>query len=80
MSRMLGVTDREANWIVRLIFQGIRRRVGQLSDTWRIAAHAPGLLVGWILHELAYERSRTIDRKLRTLVQLKVAVMVGCPG
>ena len=80
MARIRGVSDRDAGWISRLIFRGVRRRVGRVSDTWRIAAHRPGLLLGWALHELAYERERTLDRRLRTLAQLKVAVLIGCPG
>ena len=80
MSRMKGLSDREASWVSRLIFQGIRRRVGQLAETWRIAAHAPGLLLGWALHELAFERAQGVERRLRTLAQLKAAVLIGCPG
>jgi alkylhydroperoxidase family enzyme len=77
---MAGVTDKEAGWIARLVFQGVRRRVGRVTDTFRIAAHAPGLLLGWALHELAFERASTVDRRLRTLAQLKTAVLIGCPG
>jgi hypothetical protein len=77
---MRGVSTREANWITRLIFRGIRRRVGRLSDTWPIAAHQPGLLLGWALHELSFERSRALPRRLRTLAQLKVAILIGCPA
>ncbi len=80
MPHMPGVTDPEASWIARLIFRAIRRRVGRLSDTWRIAAHAPGLLLGWALHEAALERARTVDHRLRTLAQLKTSVLIGCPG
>jgi hypothetical protein len=80
MARIPGVADREAGWLSRLIFRGIRRKVGRLGDTWRIAAHAPGLLLGWSLHELAFDRARGVDRKLRTLAQLKAAVLIGCPG
>ena len=80
MARMRGVSSKQANWITRLIFRGIRKRVGHVADTWPIAAHQPGLLLGWALHELTYERAHAIDRRLRTLVQLKVAVLVGCPG
>jgi hypothetical protein len=80
VSRLQGVPERTATWITRLLFRGIRRRVGRLADTWTIAAHQPGLLLGWALHELSYERARTVDRRLRTLAQLKVAVLVGCPG
>ena len=80
MSRLPGVGDREASWLTRLIYRGIRRRVGKLADTWKIAAYAPGLLLGWSLHELAFERSQSVDRRLRTLAQLKAAVLIGCPG
>lgn len=80
MARMTGVSDREASWIARLILRGIRQRVGHVADTWRIAAHRPGLLLGWALHEQSYERTRGLDRRLRTLAQLKVAVLIGCPG
>lgn len=80
MSRMKGVPEREAGWLSRSIFRGIRRRTGGVSDTWKIAAHRPGLLLGWALHELAYERSNRLDRRLRSLAQLKVAALVGCPA
>ena len=80
MARMAGLTDKEAGWIAKLVFRGVRRRVGKLTDTFRIAAHAPGLLLGWALHELAYERANKVDRRLRTLAQLKTAVLIGCPG
>jgi alkylhydroperoxidase family enzyme len=79
MARMRGLEDREAGWLARFVFRGVRRRVGQVSDAWRIAAHRPGLLFGWALHELAYERARGVDRRLRTLVQLKAAMLIGCP-
>ena len=80
MSRLAGVTDQEATWLSRLILRALRRRLGRLSDTWRIAAHAPGLLLGWVLHELMFDRARGVDRRLRTLAQLKTAAMIGCPG
>lgn len=80
MSRMPGVPEREASWLSRLVFRGIRRRAKHLADTWTIAAHQPGLLLGWALHELAYERANDLDRRLRRLAQLKVAALVGCPA
>ncbi len=80
MARMRGVSEREASWIARFVFRGIRSRGGHVSDTWKIAAHRPGLLLGWALHELSYERTNGLDRRLRTLAQLKVAALVGCPA
>ena len=77
MSRLPGVEEQKASWISRLIFRGIRKRVGTVSDTWKVAAHTPGLVLGWALHELVYDRSKQLDRRLRTLAQLKVAALVG---
>ena len=79
MARMQGLEDREASWLARFIFRAVRKRVGSVSDTWRIAARQPGLLFGWALHEYAYELANGLDRRLRTLAQLKVAALVGCP-
>ena len=80
MARMAGLTDREGGWIARFIFRAVRRRVGRVTDSFRIAAHAPGLLLGWSLHELAFERATAVERRLRTLAQLKTAALIGCPG
>jgi len=80
MARVPGVPEREASWLSRLIFRGVRRRTGHVAETWKIAAHRPGLLLGWALHELSYERTHDLDRRLRTLAQLKVAALVGCPA
>ena len=80
MSRLNGVPERDAGWIAKFIFRGIRRRVGRVSDTWKVAAHKPGLLLGWALHELSYDRASSLNRRLRTLAQLKVAALVGCPA
>ena len=80
MSRMPGVPEHEAGWLSRLIFRGIRSRTGRVAETFRIAAHQPGLLLGWMLHELSYERTHDLDRRLRSLAQLKVAALVGCPA
>ncbi len=80
MARLQGVPEREVNWFIRYFFRTVRRRMGHLSEAWTIAAHRPGLLVGWILHEAAYDRSQVLDRRLRTLAQLKVAALVGCPS
>ena len=62
----------------RLAWGGIRRRLGKVSDTWRIAAHAPWLLRGWGAFEMALDRSRHVDAQLKELAQIKTAVLVGC--
>ena len=46
MTRLPGVPEREASWLSRLVFRGVRKRTGSVADTWTLAAHQPGLLPG----------------------------------
>ena len=80
MARMQGLSDAESGWFARVFYWIMRRRSGKVGQTWRIAAHAPGLLAGWAFHEAFFDRRGQIERRLRTLIQIKVAMMVGCPG
>jgi hypothetical protein len=79
MARMKGIEEGRAGWMTRFIFASIRRHSGSLAETWRIVAHAPNVLRAWASTEYFLDRSRIVDMKLKKLVQLKVAVIVGCP-
>ena len=77
--RTKGVQDHEAGFITRLIFWRTKRRYGHVLLSTRIRAHDPKLLA---LAEVMgrYTSARgTLPPKLKELVQLKVAAMVGCP-
>jgi AhpD family alkylhydroperoxidase len=41
-------------------------------------AHAPGLLYGYAALELANERARSVPKKIKELVVLKAATLMGC--
>ncbi|MAE96844.1 MAG: hypothetical protein CL910_19520 [Deltaproteobacteria bacterium] len=79
MARIPGLRDDESGWFARFFYRAVRKRSGKVGDSWRIAAHAPGLLAGWGLHEFFYGRLGKVEPALRTLVQIKVAMLVGCP-
>jgi alkylhydroperoxidase family enzyme len=79
MARMQGITNERAGWLVRALFAGIRRKAGNVSETFRIAGHNPRVLLGWSLFEAAIDSERQLDAKLRKLAELKTAAMVGCP-
>lgn len=77
--RTTGVQDQQAGFWTRLIFRRAKRRYGHIPLSTRIRAFDPQLL-------RLCERMNTytvIDGvaspKLKELVQLKVAAMVGCP-
>ena len=78
MARMEGVGPARRSLITELLLWGIRRRLGRLSETWPIVAHRPGILRWWGAFEMALQRSRLVDEKLKTLAQLKVSALVGC--
>jgi hypothetical protein len=76
--RAKGVQDYEAGVFTKLIFWRAKRRYGHVPLSTRIRASDSKLLA---LAELMsrYTSARgTVPPKLKELVQLKVAAMVGC--
>jgi hypothetical protein len=77
--RAKGIQDHEAGVFTKFIFWLAKRRLGRVPLSTRIRANDPKLLA---LAELmgSYTSARgTVSPKLKELVQLKVAAMVGCP-
>jgi hypothetical protein len=77
--RTKGIQDHEAGLFTKVIFRGAKRRYGHVPLSTRIRANDWKLLA---LAELMgrYTAARgTCPPKLKELVQLKVAAMVGCP-
>ncbi len=78
-TRAKGVQDDEVGLLTKLIFWRVKRRYGHVPLSTRIRANDPKLLA------LAERMNRytfaagAASQKLTELVQLKVAVMVGCP-
>jgi hypothetical protein len=45
----------------------------------RVMAHHATLLGGYAGFEVALERARRVPAKLKDLVELRVATLIGCP-
>ncbi len=80
MARMKGVSDERAGGVVRFLFRGIRQKAGRVSDTFRIAAFNPRILIGWSAFEYALDGAEDLPPNLRKLAELKVSMLVGCPA
>ena len=78
MARIRGLSEREAGFVGRFAYRFSRRRLGRVAEPLRVTAHHPRLLLGYGAMELALDRSRSIDGRLKELAALKVAAMVGC--
>jgi hypothetical protein len=79
VSRTNGVQDHEAGFFTRLIFWRAKRRYGHVPLSTRIRANDPELLALAALMGRHTSRPGVVALKLKELVQLKVAAMVGCP-
>lgn len=80
MARIEGVTDAKASFISRALFWLARRKLGRVSEMWRIAACVPRIQLGRGIIELLLDSSKLVDRRLRWLGVIKTAMLVGCPA
>ena len=64
--------------LVRLAYWFAQRRVGRVPAPVGVMAHHPGVLTAVGAFELAFERAREVDPRLKELALVKVASLVGC--
>jgi AhpD family alkylhydroperoxidase len=69
---------RGAGLFVRLVYWIARRRFGRVPTPVGIVAHHPTILTALLGFELAFERARLVDVRLKELAVLKTASLVGC--
>lgn len=78
MARIQGVAPEKASLTSRILFGIAQRRLGRVSEMWRVVAHVPRLHFGRGMFELLLDRSRLVPHRLRRLVDVKVAMLIGC--
>src|SRR4051794_24607569 len=61
-----------------LLWVAKRQSGGKLPEPFAIQAHAPGLLRGYGVLELAFMRSRRAPENLKALAELKASAICGC--
>jgi hypothetical protein len=77
--RIEGLTARRAPWSALPIYGIWKRIFGKVLTPHAVLAHRPSLLWTLFLSSIALHLSRVVDRKLKILVSLRAAQMVGCP-
>ncbi len=77
-SRIAGVPENTRNPVVRATYRESRRRYGEVVDPLRVFAHHPKVMVGYSAFELASERSRLVDKRLKYLAEVRTAMISGC--
>jgi len=86
MTRIQPVQPSEAGPLTRAVLRIARRKTGQLAgrqtdqmiEPLEVFAHAPGLLIGYGMMELATERAGRVEHRLKELAQLKAAALTQC--
>jgi hypothetical protein len=83
MARIPGASSHQGG-LIRRLFAGIvysltQRRLGKIIMPIQVTAHHPKILWGYCQMEQSQMGSKLIDHKLKTLAELRVATLVGCP-
>ena len=78
MTRIVGVPEKDAGLLGRFAYRFSRRRFGKVPEPVRVTAHHCNVLLGTGAMELALDRSRLVDARLKKLAEMKVALVVGC--
>ncbi len=79
MERASGVSQTSAGWITRLVYRTLKKRIGRVPKTKALAAHDTETLLASTWMDKICRSTKTVPLSLKELVQLKVAVLVGCP-
>jgi hypothetical protein len=78
MARIEALENSKATVFSRVLFWVARRRMGRVSETWKITAHVPRVQLGRGIFELLLDRSHLVPYRLRRLADVKTAMLIGC--
>jgi hypothetical protein len=78
MARIEGVTDADASFMTKRVFKIAEKQTGKVADPLRVMARSSATMWGAGLFQMASDRAKTVDSKLKTLACLKAASLIGC--
>ncbi len=78
MARIDGISDEEASFMTKRVYAAAAAQTGAVPDPLRIMAKSSGTMWSAGLFEIAFGRAKSVPERLKTLVCLKTASMVGC--
>lgn len=79
LMRIAGVSESKTGLFNRLVFWMARRRLGKVADPLKALGHHGWVMFGNGMFEMASERARKVEGRLKELAQIKAATLVGCP-
>jgi len=79
MPRIDGVDARRAGLFTRVVYFMTRRRLGRVIEPIQIKAHHPRLLRAYVHMELGQQAADTLPGSLKALIDVRVAMLIGCP-
>jgi len=79
MGRIEGLGAKRAGLLARFAYWYSRRSLGKVPEPLTVMAHHGWISFGAGAFELALERSRTVEPRLKALASLKAAALIGCP-
>jgi alkylhydroperoxidase family enzyme len=88
MARIQGVAPQQAGPMVKLVYRFMRRGMKKLTgrepargsgiEPVEVWAHQPKMMSGMGKFQQAVRKGKTVDERLKNLVELKGAQMIGC--
>jgi len=78
MARIERAKNSKAGWFARFVYLLARKRLGQLPEPLTITSHHRTLFKGYVAFEVALERSKLVENKLKILAEIKTSSLVGC--
>lgn len=78
MARIEGVRNEDASFLTKRVFAAAARQTGAVPDPLRIMAKSSATMWGAGLLQTSLDRGRTVPARLKILVCLKAASMIGC--
>ena len=79
MDRVTGIKPGQAGGITKVLYRVFEKRIGLVPKSKTLTAHhSPTLLAGSWMDAIVAE-AKTVPALLKELVQLKTAMLAGCP-
>ena len=75
MARIEGA--KSGNWLVKLAYYVTKKRTGKVLMPVQIMAHHPTLLGSFGFMERAFRKSKSVEQRIKDLVQLRTASLIG---
>ncbi len=79
MARIAGKEKSEVGPLIRFAYSMVRRKVGRVVMPMKIHAHHPPLFRAIAFMEAVQTGKGTVPSTIKSLAQVKVATLVGCP-